>query len=228
MDDGTEPGKVSLPDRVKALILAPKEEWPKIAAEATTQGQILKRYVLPLAAIGPVADFLGGQIFGYGLLGISWTPSPLPALLQAVVYYLLIIAGVFVLSLIADFLAPKFEGQSNRTNAVKLVAYGATAAWLAGIFGLVPSLAVFKLLGLYSLFLFYTGAVPLMKVPEERALGYTAVTFLCGIALFIVVGLIAGRIASPPTTVIVNNPGELSGMEPNDVFIRPFSGNPSG
>ena len=43
----------SLVDRAKAMILTPREEWPKIALESTPQGDILRGYVLPLAAISP-------------------------------------------------------------------------------------------------------------------------------------------------------------------------------
>ena len=65
-------GQKSLVDRAKAIILKPKEEWPIIAAEPMTQGQIFKGWVLPLAAIGPVASLIGGQVFGYGGFGFSF------------------------------------------------------------------------------------------------------------------------------------------------------------
>ncbi len=97
------------------------------------------------------------------------------------------IVSVFVLTFIADFLAPKFGGQSNRANAFKMVAYGSTAMWLAGIFGLIPSLGFFSLLGLYSIYLYYTGAEPLMKVPADKAAGFTAVTILCAVLLSFVI-----------------------------------------
>src|SRR5690606_3348160 len=38
----------SIVDRAKAIILTPKEEWPKIVVEPKDQGDILKSYVLPL------------------------------------------------------------------------------------------------------------------------------------------------------------------------------------
>src|SRR5690606_29973279 len=145
------------------IILTPKEEWPKIAAETRSQGDILKGYVLPLAAIGPIASLIGGQVFGYGAFGFSYRPGLVAAIVTAIVTYVLSIVAVYVLMLIADFLAPKFSGESNRLNAFKLVAYSYTASWLAGVFGLIPSLAFFSLLGLYSLYLLYTGATPLMK-----------------------------------------------------------------
>ncbi len=197
MDQGSVPARPTIVERVKGIILAPKEEWPRVAAEPDTQGDILKSYVLPLAAIGPVASLIGGQIFGYGAFGVSFRPGIMSALSTAILGYALSIAAIYVLMLIADFLAPKFGGQSNRMNAFKLIAYSYTAAWLAGIFGLIPALAFFGLLGLYSLYLLYTGVTPLMKVPQDKAGGYTAVTVLCGLVLYFVVGAITVAITAP-------------------------------
>lgn len=191
---GVQPPQPSIVDRAKAIILTPKDEWPRIAAEPATQTDILKTWVLPLAAIGPVASLIGGQIFGFGAFGFSYKPGLISALLTAILSYGLAIASVFVLAWIADFLAPKFNGVSNRTNAFKLVAYGYTASWLAAIFGLIPALAFFSLLGLYSLYLIYTGVTPLMQVPQDKAAGYTAVTILCAIVLALIVTPIVGAV----------------------------------
>jgi len=184
----------SLVDRAKAIILTPKDEWPRIAAENAPQGDILKGYVIPLAAIGPAAALIGWQVFGYSVLGFSWKPGLVWSISTAIVSFIMAIVSVFVLAFIADKLAPKFGGVSHPLNAFKLVAYGYTASWLAGIFGIIPSLAFFSLLGLYSLYLLYTGATPLMKVPQDKAAGFTAVTILCAIVLAIIVAPITAAI----------------------------------
>jgi hypothetical protein len=57
---------------------------------------------------------------------------------------------------------------------------------------LVPVLSWLGIVGLYSLYLLYLGLPVLMKVPEEKALGYTAVVIIAAIVLFLVVGLVAG------------------------------------
>ncbi|MBV1917666.1 MAG: YIP1 family protein [Sphingomonadaceae bacterium] len=195
MDNGLDSPGISLVDRAKAIILKPKDEWPKIEAEQKSTGDILRSYVLPLAAIGPVAALLGGQIFGYGGFGFSFPPSLISGISTALISYALGIVAIFVMAFIADWLAPKFDGQSNRANAFRLVAYSYTAAWLAGIFGLIPSLAFFGLLGLYSIYLLYTGAAPLMKVPQEKAVGYTGVTLLVAIVLAVIIAPVTGVIA---------------------------------
>lgn len=187
MDENLEAAARGIFARAKAIIMTPKDEWPKIAAETTPQRDIFMRYVLPLAAIGPVAAFIGGQVFGYGAFGFSYRPSLIGGLTTAIFSFVLSLVSVFVMTFIADFLAPKFAGEANRANAFKLVAYSYTAGWAVGIFSLIPMLGFFGLLGLYSVYLLYTGAMPLMKVPEDKSAGYTAVTILCAIVLSIIV-----------------------------------------
>jgi hypothetical protein len=125
MSAGVEPGgSMALVERAKSIILKPKETWPEIEAETSSQGDILRSYVLPLAAIGPVAAFIGAQVFGYGAFGFSYRPSLMSGISTALIGFVMAIVSVYVLTFIADFLAPKFDGTSNRNNAFKLVAYG--------------------------------------------------------------------------------------------------------
>lgn len=195
MNDVTPEGQeAGLVDRAKAIILKPKEEWPVIDRETTPSGDIFTRYVVPLAAIGPVASLLGSQLFGFSALGISFRPSFMFSVSTAILTFVLALVSVFVISFIADKLATNFGGESSSRNAFKLVAYSMTASWLAGIFGIVPSLALLGIVGLYSFYLFYTGVTPLMKVPADKAMTYTIVTVICAIILNIIVGAIAYRV----------------------------------
>jgi hypothetical protein len=191
MDQPIEPGGNALIERAKAILLKPAETWPTIAAEPGDTGNLITRYAVPLAAIGPVAGFLGGQLFGYGAFGFKYTPGLMEGLKGAIMQFVMALVGVIVLAFVADFLAPKFGGESNRGSAFKLVIYSMTAAWLAGIFGLVPLLGILGVAGLYSLYLLYTGATPLMKVPQDKAVGFTAVTVLAAVVLYLVIGAVS-------------------------------------
>jgi hypothetical protein len=115
------------------------------------------------------------------------------ALTGAIIGYVLTLVGTYVLALIIDALAPTFDGQRNQIQALKVAAYSSTAAWLAGIFALIPLLGFLGLVGLYSLYLLYLGLPVLMKTPREKALPYTAVVILAAIVLFIIIGMIAAR-----------------------------------
>jgi hypothetical protein len=184
---------MNLVDRVKRILLSPKTEWEVIDAEAATPSELYTRYIMPLAAIGPIAQLIGFSVFGISVPFVGTYRVPIgSAITQAVVSYLLMLAGTYLLALIIDALAPTFNGQRSQIQALKLAAYSLTASWVAGIFGLFPPLAILGVLGLYSLYLLYLGLPVLMKAPREKAMAYTAVVILAAIVLWMIIGTVTG------------------------------------
>ncbi len=205
-------------DRCKNILLKPKEEWAVIDAEPATVGGLMTGWVVPLAAIGPVAGLIGGLVFGYSAFGVTYRPSVTGAVTQAVIGYALALVSAFLLSKIIDALAPSFGGQKNGVQAMKVAAYSGTAAYLAGIFQVIPALAILGLLGLYSLYLLYLGLPRLMKAPEEKAMSYTIVTVIVAIILFLVVGAVTTALtgALAPRAVTF---GESGGTVTGEVTV---------
>jgi hypothetical protein len=179
---------MSLMERAKNIVLTPKTEWPVIDGEQATTGGLYTGYIIPLAAIGPIAQVIGWSVFGMSLPFVGSFRIPIGyAVRTAVITYVGSLIGTFVLALIIDGLAPTFGGQKSQIQALKVAAYSSTAAWLAGIFGILPQLAILGLLGLYSLYLLFLGLPVLMKAPEDKAMGYTVVVIVCAIVLWIVI-----------------------------------------
>jgi hypothetical protein len=188
-------GTSSLVERAKNIILQPNAEWPRIDAEPTTIADIYKKYVIILAAIGPIAMLVGQQLFGFRAFGIVYKPSLTSSITQAVLTYVMSLVSIYVLALIIDALAPNFGGTKDPVKAFKVAAYSWTAAWLAGIFGIIPTLAILGIVGLYSLYLLFLGLPILMRAPKDKAMAYTAVTVLAAIVLYIVVGVVVSALA---------------------------------
>lgn len=174
---------MNLVERVKAILLQPKSEWPVIEREPGDAGTLFPNYVCIVAAIPPVCSFIGGVIIGYGPLRLGIVAG----LLHAVVIYALTLVSVFVMAYVIDFLAGPFNGQKNLDNAMRVSAYAPTAAWVAGVFNLIPMLSVLGILGLYSLYLLYTGIAALMKPPANKALFYTIAVIACVIVVWFVI-----------------------------------------
>ncbi len=206
------PGANGLVARAKRILLEPKPEWERIAAEPTTVGEVLRGWVVPLAAIGPVAGLIGALAFGYSLFGVTYRPPVGAAVGGAVVQYVLTIVGVSILAFVINALAPTFNATKDSVQAYKVAAYAGTAAFLAGIFNLLPAIAWLGILGLYSLYLLYLGLPRLMKAPAEKALSYTVVVILAAIVLGVVVGAVAGKVTSLITPrPSIEESGSLSG-----------------
>jgi hypothetical protein len=187
--DGLRRGAVAgrnaqMAGRIKSILLTPRTEWPRIAQEHTDIAELYLRYIMPLAAIPPLCKLLGWSLlfsyigFGVGLVG-------------AVASYVLNLAGLAVLALIAGRLAPRFDGQPDIGQAFKLIAYAATPGWIGGVFRLVPGLAVLSvLMSLYSIYLIYTGAHAMLAVPEDRAVGFTATMLFAAILVLVATAVI--------------------------------------
>ena len=172
-------------ERAKRLLLDPKAEWPTVEAEPATIGAIYSRYVAILAALPALSVFIGTLVFGIPILGVAYRPPFVNSVTSALWSYFLQLGGVFALALIIEALAPTFGGQANRVGAFKVAAYSATAAWLAGVFQIVPWLGFLSILGFYSLYLLYTGLPVLMKVPQEKALLFVLTLVLIAAVLAI-------------------------------------------
>ena len=182
-------------NRVKQILLKPKEEWEVISKEETPVMKMLTGYILPLSLIGVVAAFIG-----YGLIGIKmpWfgrIASIEWGVYSAITHFISVFAGVVLSGWIISILAPSFGTKLSLDDGVKLVGYAYTPVLIAAVFSIIPNLAILgSLLGLYGLFLLYIGFKPITKVAEDKVTGYFLVSLLVMIVVFFVLGLILAAI----------------------------------
>ena len=174
---------MNLVERVKAILLQPKSEWPVIEREPGDTAYLFSNYVAILAAIPPVCAFIGTSIIGFGPFRVGIVSG----LMRAVIVYVLTLVGVFVVAFIIDFLAGVFGGRKNFDNAMKVSAYAPTAAWVVGVFNIIPALSFLGILGLYSFYLLHTGIAALMKPPADKAVIYTIAVIVGVILVWIVI-----------------------------------------
>jgi hypothetical protein len=199
--------------RVTGILTRPQAEWDVIAPEAATNQGLMLGYAAILAALPAIAQAIHG-LMPHCLLGVCYTSSPIFAVTAAVAYYIITLASVFVMGLIIDALAPSFGGEKNPVQALKVTVYSWTAAWLAGVFVIIPWIGgLLSLAGLYSLYLLFLGIPKLMKAPQDRSLIYTIVVVVLAALVFIVGSAIAGSIAGIGAFAggVAGPPGQLSG-----------------
>ncbi len=191
-------------ERVKNILLQPKAEWETISTEATSAGDLYKSYIAPLAAIGPAASIIGMSLIGISLPFVGTFRVPISSsIAHAVTSYVLTLVGVFIIALIIDALAPTFGGEKNQAQALKVAAYASTPSWVAGIVMILPVLGVIALLAaLYGLYLLYLGLPLLMKAPQEKAIGYTAVVVVAAIVVMMLIGAASGMFVPTPSMPI--------------------------
>lgn len=195
------PDAAGLIARIRGLVTNPRVEWPRIDATPTTEQAIYTGVVLPLAAIPAICRAVGSVLFPPHLFGMIIRTSVAGAVTTAVVTFLMSVLSVFVTALIVSALAPQFGGVNSRTQATKLIAWVSAPVWVAGILYIIPQLGGLATLiaVIYSIYLLYLGLPVLMKSAPDKTVGYIIVTVLIAIAVFFVVGVVAGTIIASVT-----------------------------
>lgn len=185
---------MNLVERAKNICLTPATEWSVIEAERVSTNSLITGYVAPLAAVSALAAFVGGSVIGRAIPFVGTFRVPFfTGLGVAVFTFVMALVGVFAIAASIDALAPSFGAAKNPEQAMKVAAYSFTPGWVAGILQVLPALGVLVLLGsLYSLYILYLGLPKLMKCPEDKAIGYTAVIVIMAIVISAIIGTVAG------------------------------------
>ena len=94
---------MNIVERVKGILLSPKTEWPKIAAEPMTPQQIYTGWVMILAAIAPIAIAVGWGLSAGFANGIRF----------AIANYVILLVMTALIARVGDVLAPQFAGTKD-------------------------------------------------------------------------------------------------------------------
>lgn len=169
---------MALVDRARAMIVSPAREWPVVAIEPT--------------AISAVCGLVGSVVLSMFFLH----SGVIVGIVGAIIQFAFAILGVTIIALVAEALAPSFDGTKDRAQAFKWIGYAYTATWVAGFASLVPVVGSIVGLvgGLYSLYVLFLGAQPMMNVPQTKALviDLTAVSVTLGIVGALTAGALIG------------------------------------
>lgn len=169
--------------RSKAIITDPNNTWPQIAGDSDSIKDVYAKYLLVLAAIGPIVGIVGGLL--RGAIG--------PAVGVGVIGYVMALVFTFLGAWIIAFLSKSFDGNGDHTKALKLVTFASVPQFLAGVLRIHPVLAIIgALLSLYGIYLFWTGITPCTGVPQNKRLVFWLVSIVVSIiAYFVLAFLIA-------------------------------------
>ncbi|NNC71373.1 MAG: DUF1282 family protein [Sphingomonadaceae bacterium] len=194
---------MNLVDRVQNILMTPRTEWKKIADETQSVRELFTGYAMILAAIPAVLGILLGFVFGRGYSGFDYL------LMNAILNYAIGLAVLYVAGIAAAALAPSFDGQKDQIAGMKTVIYSCTAIWVATVFLVLPLLGPLILLAgfVYAAYLLYLGCQETLKIPENNAIGFTAVIIIGALVIGTVLGSLMSRIAWRMTADSLYNPG---------------------
>lgn len=183
-------------ERAKEIILTPDIAFEKIRAERTSIPDIYKNYLLVIAAIGAIANWIKFSVIGITVFGITVRQPIFTGLISGVLMYGLQMVMIYVSALILEKLAPKFEGSASIENTFKLVAYAGTPAAIAAGFVIVPWFGPLIMIAgaVYSIYLIFKALPKFVEVPEGKRHVYMAASIGCIFVAGLIMSLIVGSI----------------------------------
>jgi hypothetical protein len=192
-------GHMNIFERVYRILVSPTTEWNIIEHERGDLSYLLNSYVAVLATIPALSGLIGFSAIGVGVPDVGTVRVPVfSGLLGAVFGYLSAFVVVYLLAVIINGLAPRFDASKSFPEALKLAAYSYTPVWVAGIFLLLPGLRFLTVLGLYGFYLLWRGLPTLMKAPEQKSLPYAAAVVFGAIVIRILIGWAEAELFSLP------------------------------
>ena len=182
--------------RVKGILLSPAAEWPIIDREDTPPATVFGTYVIPLAALAAVVNFIRLSVIGINMPFGGTIRSPVTAgLTNAVLTCVMAVLGVALIAGIINVLAPTFGGVRDTRRALRAAAYSLTAAYIGTFLGLLPMGTLLSLLaGLYGIYTLYLGLPVMMNSKPDKAVGYTASVVVCTIVAGLILGAVVGAL----------------------------------
>jgi hypothetical protein len=182
--------------RVKGILLRPAAEWPVIDREDTSPATVFGTYVIPLAALAAIVNFIRLSVIGINMPFGGTIRSPITAgLTNAVLTCVMAVLGVALIAGIINLLAPTFGGVRDTRRALRAAAYSLTAAYVGTFLGLLPMGTLLSLLaGLYGIYTLYLGLPLMMHSKPDKAVGYTASVVVCTILVGLILGAVMGTL----------------------------------
>ncbi|WP_206484488.1 Yip1 family protein [Thalassotalea sp. G2M2-11] len=176
-------------NHIWGLYAHPKEEWQTIEKRHESLMYSLI-HILTITLIPAICSYYAAAHIGWSIgAGDVIKISESSAIAMSVAMYAGLVAGVFALAYLIQWMAQTFDASPDFTQSLELAAYTATPLLMVGLTALYPVLWFVALAGLaaltYSVYLLYSGIPIMMNIPEEKGFIYASSVVTCGLVLLV-------------------------------------------
>ena len=176
------------------VLLSPRKVFNEVKSEQINMQQIVI-YLGIMALPGLIGYIIGYGVVGVPLVFFTYKFSMGYAIGFGVFYYIMSIVGIIVFGYVINFLAPNFKSKQNLMQSMKLVAFSATPALVAGFFNIYPPLALLIFLAaLYGLYMLYIGIPIFMETPKDQQIIYLIISIVAYVVIIFVLNWIVSSI----------------------------------
>lgn len=202
--------------KAKKVSLNPKTIWPELKEETLSIKDFYTSYLIYLALIPVVCQFLGMTFVGMKIPfagTMRWSITT--GIISSVMSYVMILLGIYILGFIFHKLSSTFDGNATLEDGVKLAGYAYTPYMLAGVLSIIPSLGVLTILfGIYGFYMLFQGITPMTGVDTKKGAYFVVslvVSFIVSLVMGLVVGCVGGAamVGSELSNTTVSDDGNL-------------------
>lgn len=152
--------------RIVSIVLRPQAEWEAIASERIGVDALIRRYILPLSLLAPIATVIGMNTFdrdwdasaGYLVSRDQIFSAGAATLFASIV-------SIFLLAAIFKLIAPMYDSSRDYVAALKVATFGAIPVLLAGVTLIMPVMVMVSAVALcHSLYLYWLGVGRVLNV----------------------------------------------------------------
>ena len=175
--------------RAYQLIIQPDKTWREIKGESPEIKSLFIKYALPLMLLPLFSSIVRILVARGPFITFSFISN---LLVGALANYVLSAAALLLAGWLVSVLAQYFSSRTELSLTMKVIIYSMTPVWLAGLFNLVPRLAVLSILGLYSTFLLYVGLPIILETPPDKHTAFAAAVIAIGVFILMYLSITAG------------------------------------
>jgi hypothetical protein len=170
---------------LKNIIISPVKAWETIDSENRPAKIIRDSFFLPLLVIVAISAIAGSMLF------INTELSPLYSLFTGIKWFLTILITVYLTSFILGEITFPLDLGKNFSVSFRLIVYSITPFLLCLILSrLFESLLFINIIGLYGLYIFWTGSEKLLTPPHYKKMPLLIATTITLAAIYILTGIL--------------------------------------
>ena len=148
---------------LKNILLNPSEYWETIHSENTALKHIRNNYLLPLVILVSLAYISGSLLF------FNTELSVLYSILLGIRIFIVLTVTTYITAYIFGEISYPLDLGKDFNISFKLIVYSLSPFFLCQIVSSVfESLLFVNLIGLYGLYIFWTGADVMLKPPQHK------------------------------------------------------------
>jgi hypothetical protein len=155
------------------IIFTPGKAWEIVVNENRPVKELRKSFLYPLIIIVSISAFLGSIIFA------NKTLQPVYSMMIGIKYFILLLVVPVISAFLLNEITKPLDLGKNYTTSYRLIVYSLTPFLFCQMASqLFESLIFVNILGLYGMYIFWSGAERILNPPSYKKMPLLIATFI--------------------------------------------------